>query len=215
MLIGLGALLLAYALGLGAGVLLVLGALLLGPTLWWRWKTREFRRGMRALRRGQRREAESWFDLFLQRTERDGGFLRYQPVFNLGRPYDYRAAAHNNLGVLHLRAGKRDAARREFDRALASSPRFAPACYGRGALHLLEGDLAAAEASAREGLRAEPGHRPCSVLAALCRAELGDREGAEALLASLRKPIDWESARHLWAQMYSFWGAEDRSGRWG
>lgn len=212
--IGVGLILLAFTLGLGPGALIVAGALLLGPTLWWRWKTREFRRGVRAMRRGQPDVARTEFRAFLDRVRSANGFLRYQPLFNLGRRYDYVSAAHNNLGVLALQAGDRETAAREFRAALDRARDFAPACYGLAAVRLLEGEHGAAEAAARQGLETNPGHRPCAIIAALARAERDDREGAEEILADLSKPIEWERARTLWSSMYRFWGEEARARRW-
>jgi tetratricopeptide (TPR) repeat protein len=192
----------------------LLGGLILAPGLWWRWRTREFRRGMRALRRGDLEASRARFEVFLEDVEQGGRFLRYQPFFNLGRPYDYVAAARNNLGVIALRSGDRAGAVRAFDSAAERAPNFAPAHYGRAAVRLLAGDLEGAESAAREGLRGQPGHRPCAILAALCRAERGDRAGAEELLGGLRKPVDWDRARAFWAKLYRFWGEDEAAARW-
>lgn len=212
--VGLGILLALFALGLGARLLLFLGLLVLGPGLWWRWKTREFRQGVKEMRRGSRGAAASHFRRFIEMAETNGSFLRYQPFFNLGRPYDYVAAAHNNLGVLALHSGDRERARADFKAAIARSPVFAPAHYGHAAVTLLDGDLDAAERAARAGLDAEPGHRPCAVLLALCHAERGDLTAAEAVLGELRKPLSIEQARAHWAKMYRFWGATAQAERW-
>lgn len=212
--IGLAIVLALFAFGLGPGVLLILGALVLGPSLWWRWKTREFRRAVRALRANRPDTARAGFQTFIERVARDDGFLRYQPFFNLGRPYDYVAAAHSNLGVLALRIGDRSEAERAFETALTRSPGFAEAHYGQAAARLLGDRPAEAEQAALAGLASQPGHRPCAILAALCRAEQGDREGAKELLSGLRKPLGWDAAVALWAKMYRFWGADGRAARW-
>lgn len=211
---GVALLLLALTLGVRARLLVVLGLLVLAPGLWWRWKTRRFRQGVRALRRGEREAAAERFREFLEQIETDDGFLRYQPFFNLGRPYDYVAAGHNNLGALALQAGDRAGARRELEAAVARPGAFAPAYYGRAALSLLEGDLEMAERTARAGLEADPRYRPCGILLALCLAERGERAGAETTLASLKKPLSWDEARSLWAGMYRLWGESERAAKW-
>ena len=211
---GIALLLLALTLGVRARLLLVLGLLVLAPGLWWRWKTGRFRQGVRALRRGEQEAAAERFREFLGQVETDDGFLRYQPFFNLGRPYDYVAASHNNLGALALQAGDRAGARRELEAALDRPGAFAPAYYGSAALSLLEGDLEIAESTARAGLEADPRYRPCGILLGLCLAERGDRSGAEAALAGLKKPLSWDEASSLWASMYRFWGESERAARW-
>ncbi len=214
LLIGIGALILMLTLGVGAQLLAALGLIVLAPGFWWRHKTREFRSGVRYLRRGDGENAENHFRSFLLTAAREGGFLRYQAFFNLGRPYDYVAAAHNNLGALALQAGDRSTARREFDAAIALGTAFAPAYFGRAGVNLLEGDLGAAEEDAGAGLSAEPRYRPCSILLALIRAERGDSVGAEEVLAGLRTPISLDDARLLWAEMYDQWKAKDRAAKW-
>lgn len=214
LILGVGALVILLTVGVRAPGLVALGLLVVGPGLWWRWRTREFRRGVRALRRGDGREAAARFQRFLEDVRRDGGFLRYQPFFNLGRPYDYVAAAHNNLGALSLREGDRTAARRHFEAALDRPGRFPPARYGRAALNLLESNLEEAESDARAGLEADPRHRPSRILLALILAEADDRQSAEEALAGLRKPLDWDEARDLWSKMYRYWQAEARAARW-
>ncbi len=212
--VGLGIVLALFALGFGARLLVFLGLLVLGPGFWWRWKTREFRQGVREMRRGHGDIAASHFRRFIEMAEINGSFLRYQPFFNLGRPYHYVAAAHNNLGVLALHSGDRETACADFTAATARSPVFAPAHYGHAAVLLLDGDLDHAERAARAGLDAEPGHRPCAVLLALCHAERSDRSAAEAVLRELRKPLSFDQGRSHWAKMYQFWGAPDRATKW-
>lgn len=215
LILGVGVLVVLLALGVQASGLVLLGAMVVAPGLWWRWRTREFRRGVRALRRGNGGEAAVHFRAFLEDVRRDDSFLRYQPFFNLGRPYDYVAAAHNNLGALSLQEGDSAKARRHFDAALERPGRFPPACYGRAAVNLLESKLEQAELDARAGLDADPKHRPSRILLALILAERGDRGAAEEVLAGLRKPLDWDNARSLWSKMYRFWNEEQRAARWG
>ncbi|MEE9246614.1 MAG: hypothetical protein V3U63_10470 [Gemmatimonadota bacterium] len=211
---GIAVLLVLFTLGIKARALLVVGLLVLAPGFWWRWKTREFRRGIRALRRGEAELSREHFRGFLGAVEHHSGFLRYQPFFNLGRPYDYVAAAHNNLGALALQSGDRVTARREFEAAIGRRTGFAPAYYGRAAVSLLDGDLEDAESAARAGLVFEPRYRPCAILVALCQAERGDRSAAEASLAGLSKPMNWNEAPILWAKMYHLWGEPDRAAKW-
>ncbi len=213
-LIGLGVLLVLLSLGVRPGFIVAVAGLALAPGLWWRWRTREFRHGVRALRKGRTDAARDHFQRFLADAEADDRFLRWQPFFNLGRPYDYVAGAHNNLGVLALRRGDREEARARFRTTLDRAPGFVQGHYGMAASRLIEGDLDAATEAARAGLGVEPGNRPCAILLALCHAERGDRAAAEEVLDGLTKPISWEDARSMWAKMYRFWRADERAERW-
>ena len=83
-------------------LLAVLAVAALAPGRWWRWRTRRFRRGVRALEDGRPADAREELEAFLADVEGDRFFRRIQPVFNLGRRYSYRAAALSNLGLADL-----------------------------------------------------------------------------------------------------------------
>lgn len=158
----------------------------LAPGRWWRWRTRRFRRGVRALERGETDEAHDELERFLEEIEGDGRFRKAQPLFNLGRRYPYRAAALSNLGLAALQEGRTAEAVQRFDRALAEEPDHAPAHYGRALAHRAAGLSAEAEAAAVDALDARPGYVAAAALLGLIRRERGDEEGAEAAFEEVR-----------------------------
>lgn len=166
-----------------AGVL----ALLLLPGRWWRWRTRRFRRGVKALRRGETGRARAELEAFLREVEADDRFHRLQRWFNLGRPYPYVAAARSNLGIVALREGEPVAAVGEFERAVEADPGFAQALYGLGVARWRLGDLEGAEAAALAAAGARGSYLPARVLLGVVRRERGDEAGAEAALEEVRE----------------------------
>lgn len=161
-------------------------ALLLVPGRWWKWRTRRFRRGVKALRGGRTERARAELESFLEETEGDERFERLQPWFNLGRRYPYVAAARSNLGIAALREGEPEAARREFERALEAAPDFAEALYGLGVARWKAGRLEEAERAARRASGAGGGYLPARVLCAVVRRERGDEPGVEEALEAIR-----------------------------
>ena len=117
----------------GAGVVVGILLLLFLPGRWWRWKTRRFHRGLRALKSGDSVTARSAFERFLTEMERDPRFERWQPVFNLGRRYSYPGAAHANIGVTWLHEGEPAKALRHFETASRLDASSAQAAFGEAA----------------------------------------------------------------------------------
>lgn len=185
-------LLLAFAVALGLAFLrpgvwilvAVLVALLL-PGRWWRWRTRRFRRGLRALERGETAAARQALEEFLAEIRRDGRFKKLQPYFNLGRRYSYEAAALSNLGIADLQEGEAGAALERFREALAHDSELAQALYGEAAALRLLGELDEAEERATRALAARPRYAAARALLGLVRLEKGEDEAAEEALAPL------------------------------
>lgn len=171
------------------GWAIVMGAvaLLLLPGRWWRWRTRGFRRGVKALRRGELGRAREELEAFLEETEGDERFHRLQPWFNLGRTYPYVAAARSNLGIAALREGETELARWEFVRALAAAPGFVQALYGLGVAHWSAGRLDEAEEAALRAIEARGSYVPARVLLGVIRRERGDAAGAEEALEAIHE----------------------------
>lgn len=157
------------------------------PGRWWRWRTRRFRRGVRALEDGRPGEAREELEAFLADIEGDRFFRRAQPVFNLGRRYSYRSAAMSNLGLADLREGDAEEALDRFEEALSEAPEWAQAHYGRALALRSRGELASAEASARRATEAREGYAAAQALLTLIRRERGDGEGAAAVEEALRE----------------------------
>lgn len=173
------------------------------PGRWWRWRTRRFRRGVRALEKGEPDRARSELRRFLADIEDDRLFARAQPLFNLGKEYSYRSAALANLGLVALRKGSVREALERFDEALREEPSRAQAHYGRGVALRMRGERAAAERAASRAIEARPGYVAAHALLALVRRERGDAEGAgeamEAIRAEEKDPEELiERLRRLW-----------------
>jgi tetratricopeptide (TPR) repeat protein len=69
-----------------------------------------------------------------------------------------RARVYNKRGIAHVRLGRRDDARRDFDEALAIDPRFAPALTNIGNMLLEEDRVDEAIAQYRSALAADDGY---------------------------------------------------------
>lgn len=197
-----GALLLLGAVGLvllfallRPGPLIVVGVvvLLFAPGRWWRWRTRRFRKGVRAIQRGDPSTGEAELEAFLEGIKDAERFDRIQPLFNLGKRYPYRAAALSNLGVAELTAEAAGAARGletargRFEEALAVDPGYVQAHYGLAMTARLTGDAPRAESEAERALALHSGYLPARLLLATVRRELGDDAGAEEALEPLRQ----------------------------
>ncbi len=196
-----GALLLLGAVGLvllfallRPGPLIVIGvvALLFAPGRWWRWRTRRFRKGVRAIQRGDLSAGTAELEAFLDGIKEAERFDRIQPLFNLGKRYPYRAAALSNLGVAELTSpsgGGTDleTARERFEQALAVDPGYVQAHYGLAMTARLAGDAPRAESEAERALALHSGYLPARLLLATVRRERGDDAGAEEALEPLRR----------------------------
>lgn len=182
----------------------------LAPGRWWRWRTRRFRRGLRALERDEPREARRELERFLGEIEDDERFHRAQPLFNMGRRYPYRAAARSNLGLAALREGRTETALERFDEALAEAPDHAQAHYGRALALRDAGRPEAAEAAAVDALEARPGYVAAAALLGLIRREHGDEAGAEAALEEVRE--EGEDPAELLERLRDLWPASGGQG---
>lgn len=192
----LGAVGLALAFALlrpGPAIIVAVIVLLLAPGRWWRWRTRRFRRGVRAIQRGDLEAGRADLEAFLAGIGDPARFDRIQPVFNLGKRYPYRAAALSNLGVAELTAGDAggvsdlETARSRFDEAISVAPDYVQAHYGLAMTAWLTGDHAGAVANAERALALRPAYLPARLLLATARRESGDEEGALEALEPLRE----------------------------
>lgn len=191
----------------GWAVVAAVVALILLPGRWWRWRTRSFRRGVKALRRGDTGDAQDELESFLAETEHDDRFRRLQPWFNFGRPYPYVAAARSNLGIAVLREGELERARREFERALAEAPDFLQALYGLGVAHWRAGRLDEAEAAALRAVDVSGSYVPARVLVGVVRRERGDEAAAEETLEAIRER--GHEPENLLRRFREEWGADE------
>lgn len=184
-------------------LLAVLAVAALAPGRWWRWRTRRFRRGVRALEDGRPADAREELEAFLADVEGDRFFRRIQPVFNLGRRYSYRAAALSNLGLADLAEGDVEGALARFEAALDDDPGWAQAHYGRALALRSRGRLEAAEASARRATEAREGYAAAGALLAVIRRERGDEAGAAAAEEALRE--EDRDPEELTAELRDLW----------
>lgn len=177
----------------GPAIVIVVVVLLFAPGRWWRWRTRRFRKGVRAIQRGDLAMGQAELQTFLDGIGDAERFERIQPLFNLGKRYSYRAAALSNLGVATLTIGDRadeadlERARVRFDEALAVDADYVQARYGMAMVALLRGDAAGAETEAERALALRPGYLPARLLLATARRERGDDAGADEALEPLRR----------------------------
>lgn len=203
LLLAVGAVLLLAAFRPSWWVFVAVAVAALAPGRWWRWQTRRFRRGVRALERDEPDEARRELERFLDQIEGDRLFRKAQPLFNLGRRYSYRAAALSNLGLVALRQGRTEVALERFERALGEEPDRAQAHYGRALAHRAAGRPDRAEEAAVRALEARPGYVAAAALLGLLRRERGDEAGAEAALEEVREADQdpeelLERLRELW-----------------
>ncbi len=178
----LGVLLLLLYWSPGAGVVAGIVVLLLLPGRWWRWRTRRFRRGLRALKRGEPAAARAELEAFLGDIEGDARFDRWQPLVNLGRHYSYAGAAHSNVGVAWLHEGRPERALDHFEIARRLDEGSAQAAFGEAAARRRLGQLRRAEKAAARAVELRPRYVAARLLLAEVRRERGDRDGAEEVL---------------------------------
>ncbi len=187
----------------GAGVVVAILLLLLLPGRWWRWKTRRFHRGLRALKGGAASEARAEFEQFLSEFEGEPRLDRLQPVFNLGRRYSYGGAAHANIGVTWLHEGEPDKALRHFEIARRLDETSAQAAFGEAAARRRLGQLRKAEKAAERATELRPSYLPARLLLAEIRRARGDEEGAAEVLRPLAE--DGRDPDSLIQEMLSQW----------
>jgi tetratricopeptide (TPR) repeat protein len=187
----------------GAGVVVAILLLLLLPGRWWRWKTRRFHRGLRALKGGAASEARTEFEQFLSEFEGEPRLDRWQPVFNLGRRYSYGGAAHANIGVTWLHEGEPDKALRHFEIARRLDETSAQAAFGEAAARRRLGQLRKAEKAAERATELRPSYLPARLLLAEIHRARGDEEGAAEVLRPLAE--DGRDPDSLIQEMLSQW----------
>ena len=189
---GVGLVLASALLRPGPAIIVAVVVLLLAPGRWWRWRTRRFRRGVKAIQRGDLEAGRAELEAFLDGIGDAEPFDRFQPLFNLGKRYPYRAAALGNLGVAELTAGDAggisdlEAARSRFDQAISVDPDYVQAHYGLAMTKWLTGDHAGAAAEAERALALRPAYLPARLLLATVRRKSGDEVGAQEALEPLR-----------------------------
>lgn len=120
----------------------------------------EFTKGMEAYANGDDKEAE----LNLQRA------LDIYPKY---------IKAHNNLGVLYLRAGMKDKATAEFNQAVQLDEKFAPGYVNLARVAVSNNDFTTAETQLKKALQSDPTSLSAMVL--LCSTEFARKEYDESL----------------------------------
>ncbi len=181
------------------------------PGRWWRWRTRDFRRGLKLIQSGQLEPARDKLETFLADIRRDESFARVQPYFNLGRPYPYEAAAESNLGVARLVGGEPGRALAHFRAALVSAPDWFQARFGEASALRLSGDLPAAETAVRAALDTRDKYVPARLLLALILRERGG-DAREAEAEELLEPVreSGKDPEEMIARMRSQWPADSK-----
>jgi len=187
----------------GAGIVVGILLLLFLPGRWWRWKTRRFHRGLRALKSGESAAARAEFEHFMSDLEGDPRFDRWQPIFNLGRRYSYPGAAHANIGVTWLHEGEPAKALHHFEIARRLDETSAQAAFGEAAARRRLGQLRKAEKAAERATELRPSYLPARLLLAEIRRERGDEEGAAEVLRPLAE--DGQDPESLIQEMLSQW----------
>ena len=120
----------------------------------------EFEKGMDAYAKGEDKVAE---EALQQAISMYPGYVR----------------AHNNLGVLYLKAGQKDEAVLEFYKAVGFDPKFAPGYVNLARVSISDGNFAEAEPALKKALDADPNALNAMVL--LCSTEFARKEYAESL----------------------------------
>ncbi len=93
------------------------------------------------------------------------------------------ASVFNLLGYIHQRGRQNDAARRWFDKALATDPNYAPALVNRGNLYAQQFELSHAEKDLLAALAADPGSSDAMVSLGVVQRRQGNIAGARASLS--------------------------------
>jgi Tfp pilus assembly protein PilF len=126
----------------------------------------EFEKGMDAYAKGEDKVAEE----FLQEAV---------------AMYPNYVRAHNNLGVLYLKAGLKDKAFVEFSKAVEFDPKFAPGYVNQARVSISDGKFADAEPALKKAIEADPA--ALNAMALLCQTEFVQKEYPESL----------QTARHV------------------
>ena len=126
----------------------------------------EFRKGMEAYAKGEDKVAE---ELLQEAVALYPGYVR----------------AHNNLGVLYLKAGLKEKAFTEFSKAVEFDPKFAPGYVNQARVFVSDSNFAEAEPALKKAIEADPSALNAMVL--LCQTEFVQKEYPESL----------QTARHV------------------
>lgn len=126
----------------------------------------EFEKGMEAYGRGDDREAQEDLEEALA-------------------VYPSYVRAHNNLGVLYLKAGLKIKAFVEFSKAVELDPKFAPGYVNEARVSISDGNFAEAEPALKKALEADPS--ALNAMRLLCQTEFAQNEYPQFL----------ETARHV------------------
>lgn len=126
----------------------------------------EFEKGMDAYAKGEDKVAES----ALQQA------VAMYPSY---------VRAHNNLGVLYLKAGLKDKALTEFYKAVEFDPKFAPGYVNLARVSISEGNFAEAEPALKKAIEVDPS--ALNAMKLLCQTEFARNEYPQFL----------QTARHV------------------
>ena len=126
----------------------------------------EFTKGMDAYARGDAREAQDDLE---------------QAV----AIYPNYVHAHNNLGVLYLKAGLKIKAFVEFSKAVELNPKFAPGYVNQARVSISDGNFAEAEPELKKAIDADPS--ALNAMKLLCETEFAQKQYPEFL----------QTARHI------------------
>ena len=94
--------------------------------------------------------------------------------------YPNYVRAHNNLGVLYLKAGLKIKAFVEFSKAVELDPKFAPGYVNQAKISISDGNFAEAEPELKKAIDADPSS--FSAMKLLCETEFAQKQYAEFLL---------------------------------
>jgi len=126
----------------------------------------EFEKGMEAYGRGEDHDAQGALE---QAVAIYPGYVR----------------AHNNLGVLYLKAGLKIKAFVEFSKAVEFDPKFAPGYVNEARVSISDGNFAEAEPALKKALEADPS--ALNAMKLLCETEFARNEYPQFL----------DTARHV------------------
>ena len=93
--------------------------------------------------------------------------------------YPNYVRAHNNLGVLYLKAGLKEKAFTEFSKAIQFDPKFAPGYVNQARVSISNGKFAEAEPSLKKAIEVDPSALNAMVL--LCQTEFAQKEYPQSL----------------------------------
>ncbi len=166
---------------------------------------------------GEVQKAVDLYNQAIQETPRDARML-FNLALALDQKHDFQseeatiekaididpnfASAHNQLGVLHLQAGRIESAEQEFRGAISLNPHYAEAQNNLGTLYGQQGNDAAAERLFRQAIESNPGYAEAFVnLAATLASESRFVEAEIALRNAVQIEPDNKEAQELHAMI--------------